>query len=185
MKFEKFKWSRKDCAVFFKVAEENGGCSNMAGGMPIVVNNVSLRTSEALYQAMRFPDHPEIQREIIEQKSPMAAKMVTKPHLHLTRPDWDEARIYIMAWTVRVKLYQNPDTFWNVLKDTENRMIVEQSRKDDFWGAKVVDDDFLYGCNALGFMLSDMRDEVYTRGIPTPVLPFDNMMFLGEPIGAM
>ena len=57
-------WRRDECAVFFRVADTHGGCSNMAGGMPVDVIDCRFRTSEALYQAMRFPDHPDIQEKI-------------------------------------------------------------------------------------------------------------------------
>jgi len=37
-----------ECAVFFKTNEQFGGLSNMAPGFPLVVNDVQIRTSEAL-----------------------------------------------------------------------------------------------------------------------------------------
>lgn len=47
-----------DCtksAVFLKTKERLGALSNMAGGFPLEVNGIKIRTSEALYQACRFP----------------------------------------------------------------------------------------------------------------------------------
>ena len=105
----------------------------MAGGFPLVVNDVPVRTSEALYQACRFPHIPKVQREIIAQKSPMAAKMKGKPHRSKSRTDWDMIQIKIMRWCLEVKLAQNWDKFSELLLDTGDMPIVELSRRDDFW----------------------------------------------------
>lgn len=77
-------------AVFLKTRERFGGLSNMAAGFPLVVNGVPIRTSEALYQACRFPLKPEVQKLIIAERSPMTAKMRGKPYRNFTRPDWSK-----------------------------------------------------------------------------------------------
>ena len=154
------KFHRADCAVFLKTKEEFGGLSNMAGGFPLKVNGIPIRTSEALYQACRFPHKPELQRLIIEQRSPMTAKMKGKPHRQESRSDWDEVRLAIMRWCLDVKLAQNWDAFSELLLSTGDRPIVEHSRKDDFWGAKPVDDERLAGANYLGLLLQNLREKV-------------------------
>lgn len=68
---------------FRKTKEEYGGLSNMAAGFPIELNGVRILSSEALYQAMRFPNHPDYQKEIIQQRSPMTAKMISKNIAHI------------------------------------------------------------------------------------------------------
>jgi type I restriction enzyme S subunit len=153
-------YHRAGSAVFLKTKEKYGGLSNMAGGFPLIVNDIKIRTSEALYQACRFPHIPEIQRLIIEQRSPMTAKMKGKPHRQNSRPDWDAVRVKIMRWCLRVKLVQNWDSFSELLLETANLPIVEQSRRDDFWGAKPVDKDTLIGVNALGRLLMELREQV-------------------------
>jgi len=72
-------YQRDECAIFLKTAERFGGLSNMAGGYALSINGIRIPTSEALYQACRFPDKPELQKIIIGQKSPMTAKMKPKP----------------------------------------------------------------------------------------------------------
>ena len=153
-------YHRAGSAVFLKTKEKYGGLSNMAGGFPLIVNDIKIRTSEALYQACRFPHMPEIQQLIIEQRSPMTAKMKGKPHRQNSRPDWNVVRVKIMRWCLRVKLVQNWDSFSELLLDTANLPIVEQSRRDDFWGAKPVDKDTLIGVNALGRLLMELREQV-------------------------
>jgi predicted NAD-dependent protein-ADP-ribosyltransferase YbiA (DUF1768 family) len=51
-----------------------------------------LLTSEALYQACRFPHRPDVQRLILDQRSPMLAKNVGKPYRRDSRSDWEEVR---------------------------------------------------------------------------------------------
>src|SRR5690606_37437152 len=102
-----------------------GGLSNMAGGFPLRVNGIRILTSEALYQACRFPKRPDVQRLIIGENSPMTAKMKSKPYRQDTRPDWDQVRVKIMRWCLRVKLAQNWHKFSELLLATGDKPIVE------------------------------------------------------------
>jgi type I restriction enzyme S subunit len=156
----RYTYDRTESVVFLKTNEAYGGLSNMAGGYPLHVNGLDILTSEALYQALRFPHLPDVQRLIIEQKSPMSAKMKSKPHRKNTRPDWDDIRVPLMRWCLQVKLAQNWDRFGELLLSTEDRPIVEQSHRDDFWGAKVQEDGSLVGINVLGRLLMELRDRL-------------------------
>lgn len=153
-------YDRSQSVVFLKTHEAFGGLSNMAGGFPLKVNGLRILTSEALYQACRFPHLPEVQRLIIGQNSPMTAKMKSKKYRDDSRLDWDRVRVKIMRWCLRVKLAQNWNTFSTLLLETGDRPIVEQSRKDDFWGAKPVDESTLVGMNVLGRLLMELREAV-------------------------
>jgi putative DNA methylase len=153
-------YERRESAVFCKTTEEFGGLSNMAAGFPLRVNGVDILTSEALYQACRFPQLPDVQRLIIDQKSPMTAKMKGKPHRSKTREDWDVVRTRVMRWCLRVKLAQNWVTFQDLLLATGDRPIVEESKKDDFWGAFAQEDGTLVGRNVLGRLLMELREEL-------------------------
>ena len=146
--------------IFLKTKERFGGLSNMAAGFPLRVNGIQIRTSEALYQACRFPHMPDVQRRIIDERSPMTAKMRSKPLRKDSRPDWDAARVKIMRWCLRVKLAQNWKEFGGLLLETGELPIVEQSRKDDFWGAKVAEDGSLVGMNILGRLLMEVREQL-------------------------
>jgi type I restriction enzyme, S subunit len=181
-------YNRASSVVFLKTDAPFGGLSNMAGGFPLRVNGICIRTSEALYQACRFPHRPEVQTLIIEQTSPMTAKMKGKPHRHDSRPDWDQVRIKIMRWCLRVKLAQNWRKFSALLLETGDRPIVEESRKDDFWGAKAnVDGRTLVGMNVLGRLLMELRELVRLEGRESLVhvkpLTIPNFLLGGRPIG--
>ena len=73
-----YKYQKSEVVSFLKTSEPFGGLSNMAGGYLITLYGVRFRTSEHLYQALKFPDHPEIQLEIAGKPSPIAAKMVAR-----------------------------------------------------------------------------------------------------------
>lgn len=180
-------YSQAESVVFLKTDEPFGGLSNMAGGYPIRVNGIRILTSEALYQACRFPHLPDVQRMIIGENSPMTAKMRSKPYRKDSRPDWDHVRVRIMRWCLRMKLASNWSAFSELLLRTGDRPIVEQSRKDDFWGAKAVGDgSTLVGMNVLGRLLMELREQVKEHGrdaflrVETPGIP--DFQLLGRPI---
>lgn len=182
-------YDRRTSVVFCKTQEAFGGLSNMAAGYPLVVNGADIRTSEALYQACRFPHRPDVQRLIIAERSPMTAKMKGKPHRHDTRQDWDAVRVTIMRWCLRVKLAQNWRQFSELLLSTGERPIVEESRKDAFWGAKVVDPGTLVGMNVLGRLLMELREELKSapadqlQRVEPPRIP--EFHLYGQPIGVV
>ena len=174
-------------AVFHKTREAYGGLSNMAAGFPLIVNGIDIRTSEALYQICRFPHIPEVQLEILAERSPMTAKMRSKPWRHETRADWMEVRVRIMRWTLRVKLVQNWESFSKVLFETGDRYIVEKkTKRADFWGAQVQEDGSFYGKNVLGRLLMEIRDQANELGrdgfLEAKPLNIEHFELLGEPI---
>lgn len=179
-------YKQEESVVFRKTREAYGGLSNMAPGYPLMVNGLRVRTSEVLYQACRYPHIPEVQEVLLAERSPMTAKMRTKPYRERSRPDWERARTRVMRWCLRVKLAQNWDKFSRLLLSTAPRPIVELSTRDPFWGAQPRDDGRLVGANVLGRLLMELRDEVQTKGhegfilIPPPKL--QDVLLLGQPI---
>lgn len=175
-------------AVFLKTNERFGGLSNMAPGFPIVLNGVRIRTSEALYQACRFPSRPDVQRQIIDDPSPMTAKMRSKPFRVDTREDWESVRVGVMRWCLRLKLAQNRHTFGALLLSTGEMPIVEKKvRRKDFWGATEQPDGTLVGMNVLGRLLMELREELKgdksekLRFVEAPQIP--HFLLLDRPIG--
>jgi ribA/ribD-fused uncharacterized protein len=157
----------EDVTSFKKVGDEYGIFSNMSP-YPVIVNDVRIRTSEALYQACRFPLNSEVQKNVIEQASPMAAKMVTKPFREeFCRPDWDDVQVDIMYWCLRVKLACHTEKFSRYLLCSKEKDIVENSHKDRFWGAVPEKDNKtnMTGANVLGMLLMELRDLVNTVSV--------------------
>jgi type I restriction enzyme, S subunit len=182
-------YHRGDSVVFLKTKEAFGGLSNMAAGYPLEVNGIHIRTAEALYQACRFPHLPDIQRLIIAQTSPMTAKMVGKPHRQHSRPDWNVVRVRIMRWCLSVKLAQHWQRFGDLLLETGNAPIVEESYRDIFWGAKPFDTETLVGTNLLGRLLTELRNQLHSphgellRQAHPPKV--EGFLLLGQPIPAL
>lgn len=164
-KYEVRTYCADEVVWFRKTKEQFGGLSNMASGFPLKVNGIQIFSSEALYQACRFPHLPEVQEKILRERSPMSAKMVGKPFRNESRPDWDEVRVKIMRWCLKVKLAQNFVSFGRLLEITLDKPIVEDSRNDDFWGAirDSKDKNSLKGTNALGRLLMELRQSYNER----------------------
>lgn len=152
------QWDADKCVTFWKSREEFGGLSNMASGYPIRLGPHMIRTSEHLYQALRYPDHPDLQLAILAVPSPLMAKRKAHGSLALERPDWHEIKTDVMMWCLQLKLLNNLSTFGKLLMDTNNRDIVEASPVDDYWGAKPVPNtSLLRGWNVLGRLLWMLR----------------------------
>lgn len=165
--------------AFRKTTEAFGGLSNMCAGYSLNINGIIIKSAEHLYQAMRFPVNPEIQAEILEEYSPMTAKMLSKKYaVKYTRPDWDKARFAIMKWVLEIKLSQNWNTFSSLLLETGDKPIVELTPKDKVWGA-VLNGETLVGTNALGRLLMQLREGYVKKNeYPHCINPLDIPAFL-------
>ncbi len=180
------EYLKKEVVVFRTTQGPFGGLSNMAAGFPLTVSGIRFWTAEALYQCCRFPDAADVQKLIIAERSPMTAKMKSKRFRERTRSDWEGLRVRIMKWCLRVKLVQHQRKFGELLRATDGRPIVEESLRDQFWGAKPCDDGTLRGKNVLGRLLMELREEfVRADGAIDHVDPPDisNFRILGKPIG--
>lgn len=182
------KYIETECCLFRKTKEKYGGLSNMASGFPLKVNGINFYSSEALYQACRFPHLPDVQQEILNQKSPMTAKMKSKPHRKFSRSDWETVNVKIMQWCLKVKLAQNFIKFGLALEETYFKPIVEDSSKDDFWGAKRQKEnkELLVGINALGRLLMDLREKYFSEDryslLLVEPLSINDFLLLNKPI---
>jgi len=163
MNWEEEGTVHENCVVFHKVNEEWGGLSNMSNDFPLRVNGLRIGSSEALYQACRFPHRPDWQQEILNAPHAMQAKMKAKKEgrrKEHSRPEWEEIQAEVMRWCLRVKLAQHFTKFGGLLRWSAPRAIVERSRKDRFWGAVLEADGVLRGQNRLGRLLMELREEL-------------------------
>lgn len=164
--FEARSWDIGSSVIFQKTSEEWGGFSNMCAGFLIQVNGKKWLTSEALYQALRFPNDPEVQEMIRTERSPMSAKMKTKPfRASRSRQDWDSVKVDAMWWCLAAKLIANEESFGDLLKKSESSEVVERSHRDRFWGAVKGKEDYLGGQNVLGVLITILRHRYITEGI--------------------
>lgn len=158
-----FVYERESCIPFRKVTDPFGKLSNMSGGFPLVVNGVTIATTEALYQSFRFTHLPDIQKVIIEQDHAWNAKRKSRVHLKESRADWTLVRVPIMEWVQRIKLAQHFEEFSALLLSTNDMPIVEESMVDGFWGATRSGNHALVGSNVLGRILTKLRMELRQR----------------------
>ena len=158
----------------------------MSSDYPIFVNEVLVRSVEALYQAFKFPAYPQIQARILRQRNAMLAKMVSRQFNNFVRPDWEKVKFDVMYWCLQIKLLQNKRTFSDLLKETVGKTIVEYSAKDEVWGARSIGHGLLEGTNAQGRLLMKLREDYIIKGvIPKVIHPINisEFLLLGHPIG--
>jgi predicted NAD-dependent protein-ADP-ribosyltransferase YbiA (DUF1768 family)/8-oxo-dGTP pyrophosphatase MutT (NUDIX family) len=122
------------------------------------------RTSEALFQALRFSDN-SIKALIREEKSPMGAKFIAKARVpQMTVEPLSEQDVNNMKMCLRLKLSQHMELV-NELLNTEDALIIEDvTKRGDkgsnlFWGAMLVDDKWV-GKNMLGNIWMELRKDL-------------------------
>ncbi|MEP1034399.1 NADAR family protein [Ekhidna sp.] len=172
-------YHKNSCITFKSTKGTYGALSNMAPGFPLLVNGASIKTSEALYQSLRFPEFPEVQRKIFSYSSPISAKKYGRSVLDKTRGDWMEQRFLIMRFCLEVKLYQNYQSFSKFLLETGNQPIVEYTNTDKVWGA-TLEGDYYTGTNALGRLLMELREKVKTDSFTLSIPEIANLKLLGD-----
>lgn len=158
------QYNRDDVITFCKTKDQWGEFSNMCGGFPLIdKNGIEWRTSEHWYQAQYFTAFPHLMNELRLIVSPIAAKMFRKSNKEYQDPEWLNKRDYIMLEAVTMKYNQHSEFFSALLDKTIDKHIVEVSKRDDYWGAKLSYDNMtgkwiLKGNNKLGIIWSIIRD---------------------------
>ncbi len=149
--------------LFWKTHEDGkplpyGGFSNFSRH-PFEVDGVKYKTSEHYFQAMKFPKGPH-RDEVLEASKPMEAAIIGRDRSRPLRPDWEEVKLDMMREALRYKFAAYPE-LKKLLLSTGDRLLVEASPMDDFWGIK---DTKLpgNGHNWLGKLLMELRDD-YSR----------------------
>lgn len=164
LSFQNTSNQNEEAIAFTKVSLPYGWLGNMAP-YPVTHNGVEYKTTEALFQALRFEKYPEVQKAIIEQKSPMAAKMVAKSHRQLLLDDGYEflgqKDIDYMKLCIELKLEQHPELTKQLL-ETGNKPIIEDcsSRPNGsgvFWGSAYQNNKWV-GENILGNIWMQYRN---------------------------
>ena len=148
---------------FTKVDLPYGWLGNMYTA-PIKYDGKVWKTSEALFQALRYDD-PEIKEIIRNEKSPMSAKLKAKSKSIVgkmviePRSDKD---LENMRMVVKLKFDQYP-TLKSKLMLTGDHILVENIGKRSsasafFWGMKKENGEWK-GENMLGKILMELREE--------------------------
>lgn len=184
------QYAEATSATFFYTTERFGAFSNMAKGFPLRLRQGVVPSSEALYQALRFPHRPDLQEDIIAQVTPILAKRRAYANLSETRHDWHDVNLACMRHVLQLKWACHPERIHQLMIQTEGRPIVEISSRSDFWGT-FRKGEWLVGVNALGRLLMELRERVLAHApgeeihvkppdIPDPLLrgkPIETMVF--------
>ena len=148
--------------VFIRGVDEQHGWMGNMSAHPVIHQNQTFRTTEALFQWLRFDGHPEIQKRLIAEKSPMAVKMVAKKHRRLlVNPD-SGIDLKMMRQCLKLKIKQHPELKEKLLA-TGDKLIVEdcsaRPRGDAFyWGMALIERQWV-GENHLGKLWMELREQ--------------------------
>ncbi len=150
--------------AFTKVALPYGWLGNMAP-FPLKVAETDWRTSEALFQALRFAEDDPVRTEIRGSLSPMGAKMIAKKHrAKMVVEPQSEVDLANMSAILAIKLAQHP-SLARMLKETGDALLVEDCSKRPrgsglFWGAALQQDGSWKGENHLGKLWMSRRERL-------------------------
>ena len=145
------------CAFRFTRAAWGGFSNFYPLAAPIHAGPWRFHTSEALFQASKFPHRPDIQSRIALAPSPRTAKAIARAAA--LGPGWDARRADAMRWVLRMKREAHPGPIDGWLDATDDRPIVEVSVHDTWWGARPVDERFV-GRNVLGRLWMELRKHI-------------------------
>ena len=156
-----------------KVAEPWGIFGNFAR-TPIIIDEVMFKTSEQLFQLMKFKDKEPVLAVYNANNPKMTTKHWEKTH---RRSDWGQMVVDAMKFCLTKKFEQSED-FKAELERSRGKFIVEDQtsfpkKTPDTWGVKQQGDNFV-GPNLLGRLLMELRD----NGKLDYTLPADAMNFM-------
>ena len=161
-----------ECVVIRKVKEPWGIFGNFAS-TPIIINGVTFKTSELLFQLMKFKEAEPVLAVYNANNPKMTAKHWEKTH---RREDWGRMIVDAMKFCLTQKYEQNED-FRKELERSKGKYIVEDQtsfpkKTPDTWGVKQQGSDFV-GPNLLGRILMELRK----NGKLDYLLPDDALYF--------
>ena len=148
-----------------KVDDEWGILCNFAN-TPIVVGGFTFKSSEHLFQLMKFTDEGVVKRILNgitrnEKKCHEIKKTVKSYEKDYRREDWGSMIIDAMKFCLQCK-YAQSEVFRQKLEATKGFNIVEDQtsfpkKSPDAWGTKLREGQFV-GPNLLGRLLMELRD---------------------------
>ena len=167
-------YSAEECVTVHKVNEPWGLFSNFAR-TPLLLEGVEFRTSEQLFQLMKFRDREAVLAVYRAANPKMTAKKWEKTH---RREDWGRMIVDAMKYCLQCK-YEQSAAFREMLEESRGRCIVEDQtsfpkKNADTWGVKLQGDHYV-GPNLLGRLLMELRD----NGRLDYSLPADAFDFIG------
>ena len=158
-------------SVFFhKMTDEHWILSNMAS-CPLEVEGIPFKSSEQLFQTLKFATPKSITAVYQSNNAKMTAKHYQKLGGH-RREDWEQILVDVMKFCLQQKFEQCPE-FRQELERTKGYHIVElQDAKNDkelsranAWGVKTKGQNYV-GPNLMGRLLMELRDGTMEYKLP-------------------
>ena len=146
--------------IYFYKVEEPYGCFSNFSPHQISLHGQDWLTVEHYYQAHKFVG--SVDRRLVAAiravATPQEAAELGRDPNHRIRDDWESVKIQIMRQAVLTKFLAHSD-IQAILLATGDRVIVEDSPRDYYWGC---------GCdgsgqNHLGKILMSVRTEIFQR----------------------
>ena len=132
--------------------------TNFQEGYPFLFNNKMWKTSEHYFQAMKFNyyaiNQQELNRLMDQIQNATSARQafdIAQANSNLVRSDWLSIRDNVMRDALKAK-FTSHSVLKNLLKSTGNAVLVEDSKKDSYWGIGNG-----HGENKLGKLLMELR----------------------------
>ncbi len=146
-----------DTQIFFY--EQNFYALSNFSSFTLRWKGLKFDTSEAAYHWEKFDTFGEPENEIQEAirtaASAHEAFKLGQLHKDKRRPDWDDVKVNIMREILRTKANQHEYIRYKLLQ-SDNRELIEDSWRDDFWGWGKNKD----GMNILGKLWMEIREEL-------------------------
>ena len=153
------------CVRILKVKDKWGVLSNF-GRTPLKINDVVFKTSEHLFQMMKFKDRYPVERisnniTYAGKKCYQVKKTVKSYEKEYCRADWGSMFVDAMKFCL-IKKYEQSAVFREKLEASKGFYIVEDQttmskKSPDAWGVKPDGDNFT-GPNLLGRLLMELRE---------------------------
>lgn len=138
---------------FYTAKEKPYGCFSNFSQHGFQLDELWWRTSEHYFQAQKFVNTDSIWYEKINQVvTPKEAAKMGRNRSHPLRKDWDKVKDEIMLKGVLTKFKTHSD-LKEILLNTGDRLIVENSPIDYYWGCGSDGS----GKNKLGLILMEVR----------------------------
>ena len=160
-----YSYDANKCIRIHKVDDEWGLLCNFAN-TPIVVDGFTFKSSEQLFQLMKFTDQDVVKRILNgitrnDKKCHEVKKTVKSYEKDYRREDWGLMIIDAMKFSLQCK-YEQSEAFRQKLESTKGFNLVEDQtsfpkKSPDAWGTKLREGQFV-GPNLLGRLLMELRD---------------------------
>lgn len=118
-------------------------------------HGIKFPTAEHAYHWAKFPGNQSLQNIIRHAPSAHEAFVIAQNYKSQRRPDWDAVKVDVMRDILWCK-YSQHDYIQTKLPKTGERILIENSWRDDFWGWGPQRD----GQNMLGKLWMEVRAQI-------------------------